>query len=167
MLASSTIVSTKETWKLVVNHDKSQVCSTKGGEFLGYQFHGFGGQIRVSNENVQKFQRRAKEITRRNRGVSMSARLRELASDVRSRLDGLPTSVWISVRRCSWNSTSGCVGESAHATGSGGGAPGRKSASCYRWESEQKKQSATAAPAKAPGECQAAERYKWVCRTNG
>ena len=69
--------------KLVVNHDKSQVCSTKGVEFLGYQFHGFGGQIRASNENVQKFQRRAKEITRRNRGVSMSARLRELATYVR------------------------------------------------------------------------------------
>ena len=69
--------------KLVVNHEKSQVCSTKGVEFLGYQFHGFGGQIRVSEKNVLKFQRRAKEITRRKRGVSMSARLQELAKYVR------------------------------------------------------------------------------------
>jgi len=69
--------------KLVVNHDKSQICSTNGVEFLGYQFHGFGGQIRVSEKNVLKFQRRCKEITRRNRGVSMSARLRELGRHVR------------------------------------------------------------------------------------
>lgn len=69
--------------KLVVNHDKSQVCSTNGVEFLGYQFHGFGGQIRVSEKNVLKFQRRAKEITRRNRGVSMSSRLQELGQYVR------------------------------------------------------------------------------------
>ena len=69
--------------KLVVNHDKSQVCSTNGVEFLGYQFHGFGGQIRVSEKNVLKFHRRAKEITRRNRGVSMSSRLGELGQYVR------------------------------------------------------------------------------------
>ena len=69
--------------KLVVNHDKSRICSTNGVEFLGYQFHGFGGQIRVSEKNVLKFQRRCKEITRRNRGVSMSARLKELAKYVR------------------------------------------------------------------------------------
>lgn len=69
--------------KLVVNHDKSQVCPTHGVEFLGYQFHGFGGQIRVSDKNVLKFQRRAKDITRRNRGVSMSARLQELAQYLR------------------------------------------------------------------------------------
>jgi len=69
--------------KLVVNDQKSKVCSTKGVEFLGYQFHGFGGQIRVSETNVLKFQRRAKEITRRSNGVSMSARLQELAQYVR------------------------------------------------------------------------------------
>jgi RNA-directed DNA polymerase len=69
--------------KLVVNQQKSQVCSTNGVEFLGYRFHGFGGQIRVSEKNVLKFQRRCKEITRRNRGVSMSSRLKELAQYVR------------------------------------------------------------------------------------
>jgi len=69
--------------KLVVNRQKSQVSSTDGVEFLGYQFHGFGGQIRVSQKNVRKFQRRAIDITRRNRGVSMTARLKELAQYVR------------------------------------------------------------------------------------
>jgi RNA-directed DNA polymerase len=69
--------------KLVVNRQKSQVSSTDGVEYLGYQFHGFGGQIRVSQKNVRKFQRRAKDITRRNRGVSMTARLKELAQYVR------------------------------------------------------------------------------------
>jgi RNA-directed DNA polymerase len=69
--------------KLVINQQKSQICSANGVEFLGYQFHGFGGQIRVSDKNVRKFQRRAKEITRRNRGVSMSARLKELGRYVR------------------------------------------------------------------------------------
>ena len=37
----------------------------------------------MSDTNVLKFQRRVKEITRRNRGVSMSARLQELAKYVR------------------------------------------------------------------------------------
>ena len=69
--------------KLVVNRDKSQICSTNGVEFLGYHFHGYGGQIRVSEKNVLKFQRRCQEITRRNRGVSMSSRLKELREYVR------------------------------------------------------------------------------------
>jgi len=69
--------------KLVVNQRRSRTCSTNGVEFLGYQFHGFGGQIRVSEKNVLKFRRRCKDITRRNRGVSMSARLQELRQYVR------------------------------------------------------------------------------------
>ena len=39
---------------------------------------GWGGQIRVSPKNEQKFRDRIKEITRRNRGVSMSHRFTEL-----------------------------------------------------------------------------------------
>ena len=69
--------------QLVVNQKKSCVCSTNGVEFLGYQFHGLGGQIRVSESNQAKFQRRSQEITRRNRGVSMSSRLKELGQYVR------------------------------------------------------------------------------------
>jgi len=69
--------------KLVVNQRKSRTCSTNGVEFLGYQFHGFGGQIRVSAANQAKFKRRVQEITRRNRGVAMSGRLTELGRYVR------------------------------------------------------------------------------------
>lgn len=63
---------------LVVNRDKSRVCRTDGVEFLGYHFHGYSGQIRVSPKNVKKFKQRAGEILRRNRGTSMPRRLHEL-----------------------------------------------------------------------------------------
>jgi RNA-directed DNA polymerase len=64
--------------KLVINHDKSRICKTAGVEFLGFAFEGYGGQIRVSPKNTKKFKDRVREITRRNRGVSMSHRLTEL-----------------------------------------------------------------------------------------
>ena len=64
--------------KLVINHQKSRVCRTEGVALdsfktteLGFQFVGWGGQIRVSPKNERKFRDRVKEITRRNRGVSM------------------------------------------------------------------------------------------------
>jgi RNA-directed DNA polymerase len=65
--------------KLVVNRQKSRVCSTNGVEFLGFVFLGYGGQIRVSPKNARKFQDRVREITRRNRGVSMAHRYQELS----------------------------------------------------------------------------------------
>ncbi len=64
--------------KLVVNRQKSRTCSTAGVEFLGFVFEGYGGQIRVSPKNVMKFKDRVREITRRNRGVSLSQRYQEL-----------------------------------------------------------------------------------------
>ena len=64
--------------KLVVNHQKSRTCKTDGVEFLGFVFEGFGGQIRVSAKKIKKFKDRVREITRRNRGVSMSQRYLEL-----------------------------------------------------------------------------------------
>lgn len=64
--------------KLVVNRQKSRICSTDGVEFLGFVFEGYGGQIRVSQKNVTKFKDRVREITRRNRGVSMTSRYQEL-----------------------------------------------------------------------------------------
>ena len=60
--------------RLVVNHQKSQTCSTDGVEFLGFIFHGYGGKIRVSPKKVKRFKDRVREITRRNRGVSMQTR---------------------------------------------------------------------------------------------
>ena len=64
--------------KLVINHQKSRICRTEGVEFLGFAFEGWGGQIRVSPKNERKFRDRVKQITRRNRGVSMSHRFTEL-----------------------------------------------------------------------------------------
>ena len=64
--------------KLVVNQAKSCVRSTNGLEFLGYQFTGYGGQRRVSQKNLDKFRQRVRELTRRNNGISMTARLKAL-----------------------------------------------------------------------------------------
>lgn len=64
--------------KLVVNHQKSRISPTAGVEFLGFVFEGYGGQIRVSAKNVTKFKDRVREISRRNRGVSMEQRYDEL-----------------------------------------------------------------------------------------
>ena len=61
--------------KLVVDCDKSRVCRTDGVEFLGYVFHGYVGQIRVSEKNLRKFKQRAREITRRSGGISLQHRL--------------------------------------------------------------------------------------------
>jgi len=73
--------------KLVVNRDKSRVCRTDGVEFLGYQFHGYGGQIRVSPKSIKKFKQRSKEILRRNRGISMRQRYLELRLYLRGWID--------------------------------------------------------------------------------
>jgi len=64
--------------RLVVNHQKSRICHTDGVEFLGFSFVGYGGNFRVSPKNQKKFKDRVREITRRNRGVSMPDRLLEL-----------------------------------------------------------------------------------------
>ena len=64
--------------KLVVNHQKSRTCGTDGVEFLGFTFRSYGGKVRVSMKKLKKFKDRIREITRRNRGVSMQARLIEL-----------------------------------------------------------------------------------------
>jgi RNA-directed DNA polymerase len=64
--------------KLVVNQAKSCVRGTDGLEFLGYQFTGYGGQMRVSPKNLDKFKQRVRELTRRSCGISMTARLKAL-----------------------------------------------------------------------------------------
>ena len=73
--------------KLVVNRDKSRVCKTAGVEFLGYCFHGFGGQIRISEKNVRKFKLRCHEITRRIGGISLEHRLFVLQRYLRGWID--------------------------------------------------------------------------------
>jgi RNA-directed DNA polymerase len=69
--------------KLVINRQKSRLSHTSGIEFLGYRFEGYGGAIRVSHKNDARFKQRIRELTRRNRGVSMQHRFRELGRFVR------------------------------------------------------------------------------------
>jgi RNA-directed DNA polymerase len=64
--------------KLVVNQQKSRLCSTDGVEFLGFEFQGYGGQFRVARKNLDKFKSRVREITGRNRGISFAQRCVEL-----------------------------------------------------------------------------------------
>ncbi len=65
--------------KLIVNRDKSRTCATNEVEFVGYQFHGFGGQLRVSEKSLKKFKQRARELLNRNHGKSTGQRMRELS----------------------------------------------------------------------------------------
>ena len=66
--------------KLTVNHAKSSIRHCDGLEFVGYEFRGYGGQIRVSKKKLDAFKRRASEIFRRNRGRSMKSRYAEFRS---------------------------------------------------------------------------------------
>ena len=65
---------------MVVNHDKSSIRQTDALEYVGYEFRGFGGQIRASQKKLDAFKTRASEIFRRNRGVSMKSRYAEFRS---------------------------------------------------------------------------------------
>ena len=60
-----------ERLKLVVDHDKSSIRKTDDLEHVGYEFRGYGGQIRVSKKKLDAFKRRVAGILRRNRGVSV------------------------------------------------------------------------------------------------
>ena len=64
--------------KLVVNQQKSRTLKTDGVEFLGFQFQGWGGQIRVAPKNLKKFKEKTRDITSRSRGIPMRDRLQEL-----------------------------------------------------------------------------------------
>ena len=70
----------RECLKLVVNHDKSSIRKTDRLEYVGYEFRGFSGQIRVSKKKLDAFKQRVSEIFRRNRGVSMKSRYAEFRS---------------------------------------------------------------------------------------
>ncbi len=47
---------------------------------MGYEFRGYGGQIRVSQKKLDAFKKRVSEIFRRNRGVSMKSRYAKFRS---------------------------------------------------------------------------------------
>ena len=72
-----------ERLKLIVNHDKSSIRKTDELEYVGYEFRGFSGQIRVSRKKLVAFKQRATEILRRNRGISMQTRFNAFRSYAR------------------------------------------------------------------------------------
>lgn len=70
----------RDRLKLTVNHDKSSIRACDGLEYVGYEFRGYGGQIRVSRKKLDAFKQRVSEIFRRNRGRSMKSRYGEYRS---------------------------------------------------------------------------------------
>jgi len=69
--------------RLTVNHVKSSIRKTDGLEYVGYEFRGFGGQIRISQKKLAAFKQRCSEIFRRNLGRSMDSRFAEFRSYAR------------------------------------------------------------------------------------
>jgi RNA-directed DNA polymerase len=69
--------------KLTVNRDKSRIGKAEGLECVGYEFRGYGGQIRVSRKKLDTFKERASDIFRKNRGVSIKSRYAEFRSYAR------------------------------------------------------------------------------------
>jgi RNA-directed DNA polymerase len=64
--------------RLVVNLEKSRIVPSDGVEFLGFVFRGTCATINVTEKNVRRFKHRIRELTGRNRGISMNQRLAEL-----------------------------------------------------------------------------------------
>ncbi len=64
--------------KLRVNKEKSAVGDPRKRKFLGFSFCGKDWKRRASDKSLKKFKKRIREITRRNRGVSIERMVSEL-----------------------------------------------------------------------------------------
>ena len=67
----------EEKLKLKVNRDKSGVRRCENCKFLGYTIMDIG-TIRIADKSITRFKDKIREITRRNRGISTEALIREL-----------------------------------------------------------------------------------------
>jgi RNA-directed DNA polymerase len=67
--------------RLVVNEEKSQVAPVHKCGFLGFTFA--GSRLRLANKTLKRFKARVRELTGRNRGISMKRRLQELNAYLR------------------------------------------------------------------------------------
>jgi RNA-directed DNA polymerase len=67
--------------RLVVNEEKSQVAPVHRCRFLGFTFA--GSRLRLAEKTLKRFKVRVRELTRRNRGISMERRLAELNAYLR------------------------------------------------------------------------------------
>jgi RNA-directed DNA polymerase len=63
--------------KLKVNREKSGVRHCSDVKFLGYTLLS-GGKIRVADKSIDRFKAKVKELTRRNRGVTINQVVKEL-----------------------------------------------------------------------------------------
>jgi len=63
--------------RLKVNREKSRICRPRELNFLGYSIHHDGG-LGISPESKSRFKTKLKQITRRNRGISLEQLIQEL-----------------------------------------------------------------------------------------
>jgi group II intron reverse transcriptase/maturase len=63
--------------KLVVNKDKSKACDVDQTKFLGYTIQR-GGGLSISKQNQERFKKKIRTITKRNRGKSFEQIISEL-----------------------------------------------------------------------------------------
>lgn len=63
--------------KLTVNKTKSAVALAKERKFLGYSFRNDGG-LRVAPQSLEKFKKKIRELTKRNRGRKLASIILEL-----------------------------------------------------------------------------------------
>ena len=70
--------------KLKVNDSKSAVAKPQERKFLGFSFANWGALKRIiAPQAIIRFKKRVREITRRNRGIGMEQRMKELTSYIR------------------------------------------------------------------------------------
>jgi RNA-directed DNA polymerase len=69
--------------KLRVNEQKSAVAQPVERKFLGFSFTLRGSKRRIAVKSLERFKRRVRELTNRNRGISMQQRTKELADYLR------------------------------------------------------------------------------------
>ena len=65
--------------RLKVNREKSKVAPVEDCKFLGYRIL-WGGRLALAPKSLERVKRRIREITRRNRGISLEAGIQELNS---------------------------------------------------------------------------------------
>jgi RNA-directed DNA polymerase len=65
--------------RLRVNREKSKVAFVSEVKFLGYRIL-LGGRLAIAPESLKRMKLRVKQITRRNRGISLAAMITELNS---------------------------------------------------------------------------------------
>lgn len=83
---SSVIRFIENRMKLKVNREKSKISRPHELNFLGYSFHLDGG-MGLSKQSERRFKQKLKELTRRNRGISLEQLVRELNPRLRGWLN--------------------------------------------------------------------------------